>query len=673
MISIRLLLALAFAFTMCGTSVRAEVTGIQIDRREAFAGGRSFGAIGPYEIVSGRVAFTVDPLSPANAGIADIAIAPRDGKGKVDFTSDFVVLRPVEPKNARPAALLEILNRGTTEENGFFFASTRRGGFRLPELRHQELTDAFAFEQGFTLAYLGWQTDPSGGKMRMIAPLVDVTGPVRGSVITDAQDVHAPSLAFDTPNGECPAHANQPERNLVVKRSFDDRGATVAPSSWRFTTQVDRDGGAVLCAIAVAPIVPDRLYEVTYRGGKTAVAGLSYAAVRDFASYLKGAGNAMPFGNAPLKRVIGFGYSQSARFLRSFLRDGFNAGLDGRIALDGMLISSAGAGGGSFNQRYAMPGEAGTSVLSDLRPVDMFPFADGDELDPVTGAHGGLLDKARSNGSVPKIVTTLSSTEYWARFASLTYTTVDGTAELPIDPNERLYFIAGTPHARSPFPPSKIVRGEQNLHYGNFASAGPALRALLVDLDDWVADETPPPPSAYPHLGGLVSVAALKFPTIPDAPAPAYAPRTWRMDFGPRFSSLGIADNEPPTLGPTYTTLVPQVDADGNDLGGLALPFLAVPLGTYTGWNVDQEPLQSFDYLSGLIGSFMPFARSEKERLASHDSRLSIEERYGSRQVYLDQTLAAARALVARRLMLGRDVQSQVELAAQQWDTLEKP
>jgi hypothetical protein len=507
----------------------------------------------------------------------------------------------------------------------------------------------------------------------MIAPQVDVTGPVRGSVITGADDVHAASLQFDTPNGECPTDATQPERKLVVKRSFDDNGQTVAPSSWRFTTKVDEGGANVLCAIAVAPIVPYRLYEATYRGGRTAVAGLSYAALRDFASYLKGAGNALPFGKTPLKRVIGFGYSQSAHFLRSFLRDGCNAGLDGRIAFDGMMISSAGAGGGSFNQRYAMPGEAGTSVLSDLRAVDMFPFTDNDEIDPVTGGHGGLLDKARRNGSVPKMVTTLSSTEYWARFASLTYTTVDGTAELPIDANARLYFIAGTPHGRAPFPPTKIVRGEEFLHYGNFGSAGPALRALLVDLDDWIADGTPPPPSAYPHLKGLVSVAALRFPTIPETPAPTYAPRTWRMDFGPRFASLGIADNEPPTLGATYTSLVPQVDANGNDLGGLALPFVAVPLGTYTGWNIDEEPLQSFDYLSGLIGSFVPFVRSEKERLASNDSRSSIEECYASRQAYLDRTIAAARALVQRRFILERDVRSQVTLAAQQWDTLEKP
>ena len=158
-----------------------------------------------------------------------------------------------------------------------------------------------------------------------------------------------------------------------------------------------------------------------------------------------------------ISRVLGYGYSQSGRFLRDFLYRGFNADERGRRVFDGLFIASAGGGRGSFDHRYAMPGQAGNSVLSDLRPVDLFPFTDGIEQDPVTGARDGLLRVAESSHTVPKIFYTYSSTEYWARVGSLTYTTVDGTRELPLSADARLYFYPGTPHSHFPFPPIKIA------------------------------------------------------------------------------------------------------------------------------------------------------------------------------------------------------------------------
>jgi hypothetical protein len=456
-----------------------------------------------------------------------------------------------------------------------------------------------------------------------------------------------------------------------MRRSFDDAGTLVPSIAWHFTTVRDAATGKTSCAFAVArPIVPHRMYDAIYRGGPTAVAGLSFAAFRDFASYLKHGSATSPLHRDAMPRVIGFGYSQSARYLRTFLREGFNADEDGRIAYDGMLIASAGAGGGSFDQRYAMTGEAGTSVGSDLRPTDVFPFTDTDETDPLTGERGSLLERARASHTVPKTFTTLSSTEYWARFASLTYLAPGGGGEVAPDPNARRYFFAGTPHGTGVFPPQKRIGGSPLFYDANYATAAPGLRALLLDLDAWIANGTEPPPSVYPHPDGLVPRTRVRFPAIPGVAFPAYAPRTWRMDFGPRFASLGIADNEPPRLGAPYDTLVPQVDADGNDAGGIALPFLAVPVGTFTGWNVEPNSEPSFDLLAGLFGSFVPFARTAAERAASGDPRPSLGERYATRAAYLDATRAAARALVARRLMIDSDVEPEVAAAERRYDAV---
>jgi Alpha/beta hydrolase domain len=452
----------------------------------------------------------------------------------------------------------------------------------------------------------------------------------------------------------CAADGAQPDAQLRAKSHFDDPGRTLARTAWSFADP---------CAVVLQDgFEPGQMYELIYRAVHPPLAGLGEAAVSDFVSWLK-------FGEHPgtVSRVLGFGYSQSARFLRDFLYRGFNADERGRKAFDGLFIASAGAGRGSFDHRYAIPGEAGNSVLSDLRPVDLFPFTDGIEKDPVTGARDGLLRKAEASHTVPKIFYTYSSTEYWARVGSLAYTTVDGAKELPLSGSARLYFYPGTPHSHYPFPP--IKRGLAN--YGNFASAGWSFRALLLDLDEWVAKGTKPPDSAYARLGGdLVSRDRVVFPKIPGVEFPPYMPRNWRVDYGPDFPTQGIIANEPPKLGQPYTVLVPSVDRDGNDSGGIRLPEVAVPLGTFTGWNYQLPTLANLNYLAGLVGSFIPFTRTAEERKTSGDARLSIAERYSGRDDYIEKVRAAVQALVSRRLLRAEDMNAIVEQNAARWDYL---
>jgi hypothetical protein len=309
-----------------------------------------------------------------------------------------------------------------------------------------------------------------------------------------------------------------------------------------------------------------------------------------------------------------------------------------------------------------MPGEAGNSVLSILRPVDQPPFDDA-----------GLLETAVLSKTVPKIFYTYSSTEYWARFGSLAYTNLDATKELPLNPQARLYFFPGTPHSHGPFPPVK-QRGASWANPANYASSGWSFRALLIDLDDWVAKGTKPPDSAYPHLAkDLIPREKVKFPHVPGVEFPPYMPRDWRLDFGPDFATQGIIANEPPVIGEPFRVLVPQVDQDGIDQGGIAVPEVAVPLGTFTGWNYELPVLSNLDYLAGLIGSFIPFPLTAEDRKTSGDSRRSIAERYPSRDEYLKQVREAARTLVARRLLRPEDTDAIVAESTQQWDYLVAP
>ncbi len=632
-------------FLLLALPLQAEVTRVEVTSVKPWLGGRALGKAGAYELVQGRIHFAVDPASPANRSITDIALAPRNAEGRVEFSSDFVIVRPRDPARSRGSVLLEIPNRGVTQANGMFFSTARGSGFDLMNLEATSLADAFLFEQGFTAAWLGWQFDLPEGAIRLEAPAAPVSSVVRESIIVGSAGSHY--VRLNRSGSYCAADTPQAAAQLTVRDRFDETPSVIAHAAWQF---------ADTCAIAYRDgFDPGRIYELTYEGVNPPIAGLGEAAVRDFAASLR---YGLKFGqeNASPVRVLGYGYSQSARFLRDFLYRGFNADEHGRKAFDGMFIASAGAGRGSFDHRYAMPGEAGNSVLSDLRPVDLFPFADD-----------GLLRAAEESHTLPKIFYTFSSTEYWARAGSLTYTTVDGARELPFNAASRLYFFAGVPHAYGGFPP--IRQSYSNLL--NFASSGMEFRALLLDLDDWAAKGTKPPDSVYPHLGrDLVARERVTFPKIPGAEFPAWMPGNWRMDYGPDFESKGIISIDPPKLGAPYPVLVPQVNRDGIDTGGILTPEVAVPLGTFTGWNYLVPVHPNLGYLGGLVGSFIPLPLTAADRKASGDSRLSVAERYAGREDYLDKIRAAAESLVSRRLLRADDVNAIVAESAAHWDYL---
>jgi hypothetical protein len=627
---------------MAGTAA-AEVVRIEVRQRDDFE---------THERIVGRVYFALDPSARANRGIADLALAPRNA-GRVEFSSDLLFFMPKREQGARGTVFLEVVNRGRDQSLGLMSGARQRD--LSPE--RWDMGDRFVLTQGFAVAFLGWQFDvrPAQG-LTFEAPIAPVRGVVRASYVEDGGGPRYSGFGVQY----CARDPAQPDALLTFRTAIDGPAETVPRSAWQFA-----QGG---CAVQMPGGFKPGLYEAVYEAEGSPVAGLGLAAIRDFASYLKfGAEGVSTLRERPrlVRRVLGFGYSQSGRLLREFVRDGFNQDERGRAAFDGLMIASAGAGGGSFNHRFAMPGQAGNSVLSILRPVDLPPFTDA-----------GLLARARTDGVVPRIFYTFSSTEYWARAGSLTHTTEDGRADLPPDPSSRLYFLTGTPHASGPLPPLRDTGSQQYRHDLNFADQRWVLRALLLDLDDWLRDGTLPPPSRYPTIarGELVPRTGVVFPRLPAMPFAEYLPPVWRMDFGGSFTDARVITREPPALGAPYPVLVPQVNADGNDTGGVALPEVAVPLDTHTGWNVTLPPLPGLRYLAGLVGSFVPFAPTREARMASGDPRPALAERYASRQAYLAQAERAARTLVQQRLMLDGDVALVRERASAAWDAIvERP
>jgi Alpha/beta hydrolase domain len=347
-----------------------------------------------------------------------------------------------------------------------------------------------------------------------------------------------------------------------------------------------------------------------------------------------------------------FGPSQDGRFLREFLYEGFNADEQNRRAFDGVVSHIAGAGrSGDFNVSFARPNGLGFYVAS------LFPYLDLDQHDPVTGKTDGIQMKLRPEHR-PKIFYTNSSCEYWGggRAAALTHTTLDGLEDAKLPDNVRVYLFAGTQHVPGGYLPSQGA-GQQKPNGNDYAWA---LRALLVAMDRWVRSDAAPPPNAHPRLADktLVPRDDIRFPSLPGVRSPLTIPAGYRADLG-----------APPSA-PPLPLLVPQVDADGNELSGIRLPNVAAPLATYTGWNFRSPSIGQPGEMLPLTGSFVPFPVTKAAREQANDPRLSIEERYGNRARYQGLVADAASKLVQQGYILGEDAPQVVEQALVTWDEM---
>jgi len=635
------------------TLLQAGLVRVEVSERSVILDGKSFGAPGPYERIIGKAYFEVDPDSAANHDVVNLWLGPRNARGRVEFFADFVIFAPRDPGKGNGTLLFEVSNRG---RKGVIASFHRAEGSNDPRTA-KEFGDGFLFEHGFLVVWLGWQWD-----IPREPPLMSVTvpvaknrdgSPIRGWVRSDYVPDEALTRFSLGDRLFFPYKAADPldPVNTLTERSLANGPRRVIPrSEWRFSD----DRGAVE---KPSGFEAGRIYEVVYRSQDPPITGLGMAGIRDFISAIRSGSAPAPLAalQPAARRTIGYGSSQSGRFLRTFLYQGFNRDEQGRRVFDGVFANVAGGGRGNFNHQFAQPSRDARPFFNFYYATDVFPFSDLPQTDPVTGRTAGLLDRVRKDGVAPRIFYTNSSYEYYGRAASLVHTTLDGSADAPLGPDTRLYVMAGGNHGPGRIPPARTA-STQYLSNGN--DWGWTMRALLLALHRWVADGQEPPRSVYPSVakGELVPLSKVRFPKREGVRFPARIHEVFRLDFGPAFHTRGIVAWEPPKMGPPFGVRVPQVDADGNDLGGLKTPQVAVPLAAHTGWNLRAPAIGAPEELFSMAGSYFPFPAAEAKK------------RYGGKAAYLARIRDAAEKLAAGGYLLARDIPDIGKASAREWD-----
>jgi hypothetical protein len=623
--------------------------------------GKAFGAAGPYEKLVGYVHFELDPDLPQNRGVVDLALAPRNSRGKVEARADFYLLKPVDPRRGNGRLFYEAGNRGSKR-----ILVTFQGATASPDpATAPEFGNGVLMAQGFTLAWMGWQWDVPDGRMRMDMPIPTdngraITGVVRGNFIPSTRS-RTERLADRGHKAYPVVDPSSREHFMTVRDRRLDPPTLVSREKWRFVDQesVTLDGG----------FEPGRIYDVVYRASSPRVIGIGLAGTRDFVSFLKHAeGDRNPA--AGLRWAIGWGVSQTGRFLRHFLYQGFNEDERGRKVFDGVFDQVGGAGRGSFNHRFGQASRDALHHYNILYPVDMFPFSDAPAADPETGQTDSLLARAEASGTTPKVFHLLTNSEYFNRAGSLVHTAPDGARDAELPPSTRVYMVASAPHIVAAFPPKLDPGGDPpGQAPGNPLDYSAVIRALFRALDRWVVEDAAPPPSRYPRLadGTLTPADRAGWPAIPRVTMPVDPMPAYRLDFGPEWAR-GLVANDPPKIGKPFPVLVPAVDRDGNDRAGIRLPEIEAPLATQKGWNFRLPAAGAPDRLAGEIGSYFAFARTREEREAGGDARLSIAERYRDRFDYIGRITEAALALIADGYLLAEDLPGIVRRATRHYE-----
>lgn len=622
----------------------AEVIRFVVTSREPF-GEAVADKVGPYERIRGRVVYSLDPELEANAAIVDLDRALTNGEGRVEFYGDVEILAPRDLRLAQPTVLYDINNRGRRLWGG----------------------EPFFLRRGYVTVSGGWiaevRVDPR--RLRLEAPVahdddgVPIVGLVRAEIITETATTRVTisdrnQLAYE------PVLAELPQATLTKRLREADPPQPIPRDAWSFHVVAGpREEGSGLIDGAVeldGGFEPGWIHELVYTARGSVVQGTGFAAIRDLVSFLRhDRSDENPLrsatGEPVARRVIGEGRSQSGRALRMFLHEGFNADEQGRRVFDGAMPVIAGGGQGFFNHRFASPTRTATQHAGHLYPVDVFPFTYGDQKDPFTGRTDGILRRARAAGVVPKVMHLDTSSEYWHRSASLVVTDPTGARDAGLPEEVRVYVFGGAQHSPATGPSE---RGQLPPNPTNYR---PLQEALFLALDRWITDGAPPPPSVYPRIadGTLTDwrADAAGWQPLPGVRYPEVIQQPERLDYGPAFEAERRIDHHPPLrTGKQYAVRVPAFDADNNEVGVLRLPALAVPVATYTSWNLRNPAIGAEDELLGLAGGYIPFPATETERTAAGDPRSDLAGRYDGFDGYLAQYMAAARRLVAEGYLL---------------------
>jgi hypothetical protein len=650
--------------------VEARITRIEITSIESLTfEGRTFGSVGAYEKLRGKAYGEVDPGDPRNALITDIQLAPRNGGGMVEYSMDIYILKPIDLSKGNHKLFMEVNNRG----NKLFADFNRSSGGNNPTTA-ADAGDAFLMNQGYSIAWNGWDISAASGgdRLTITVPVATnpggstITGPSYEYIVFDNSTTMTSTLAYPA------ATLDKSQATLTVRQHLTDPAAPIPDSGWQYTSAA---GTAIQLLPVGTPFEQGAIYEFNYTAKNPVVAGLGLAATRDFVSFLRYA-TADDFGNpnplaGDVQRTYAFAISQPARYMNDFQTLGFNEDEAGRRVIDGILNWLGGGSGVAINFRFAQTARTERNRQNHRYPEANFPFAYPLLTDPYTGKTGGRGVRCAASGTCPKAMEVNSANEYWVKTGSLLHTDPLGK-DLPRDPEKvRFYLLSGVEHTVAGAPPMSAGMCQQ---FRNTTNPNPALRALFIALDEWVTNNVRPPKSEVPGRGtavysipvsdgvGFVPHEALGFPNIPGVTYTGVITVRHLFDFGPRFDD-GIMDINPPDFsGPVYPSFVSRVDHDGNEVAGIRLPPVEAPIATTTGWALRREEFGGPDGCEA-SGQWIPFKTTKAERLAGGDPRRSLEERYKDHDRYVKEVAKAARKLERRRLLLPEDVQRYIDEA----------
>ncbi|NND08864.1 MAG: endonuclease/exonuclease/phosphatase family protein [Saprospiraceae bacterium] len=643
-------------------TAQAKVLSIEILERDTIVQGRHWGPAGPYELLQGKVFFGTDPENDANVIITDLAFTPTDEDGLVRSSADIVILKPIDQRKS-DLAMVEVSNRG-----GKFIPDIFLNGHG----RLEDPNDTWAFgdglllRQGVTFIWVGWQFDlpEDTSLLRFHTPIAKypegapITGLVRSDWTVDERTQNL-KLGHHRQVGY-PAYDPASNIHKLTKRvgrntpriEVDDR-------LWDFGRiegdQIIQDEHWIH---SEPGFEAGMIYELVYHAVDPPVVGLGLAAVRDIISYAKYDSTCL----FSVSKGIAVGLSQTGRFLRHFLYQGFNIDESSRQAYDGMLIIIAGAGRGSFNHRFAQPSRDAHRYSAFFYPTDLFPFTGRRIEDKMLRIRGGLLDKAPNHQ--PKIFYVNTGYEYWGRAASLIHTSPDGAQDIPPLPNERIYHVASAQHYVPSFPPEEPYKADHHLYLGNPLQFKPNLRALFTALYDWVATNTTPPANRFPTItsGELTAIDGLSYPTMPGFERAKVIHEAYRADYGASFTD-GIITKQPPRLRDAYVSLAPQVDQLGNEISGIRNVELLVPLASYIPYAIRRGFAGGNGELHLSKGTFIPLSKTPN----ANDARMAISDLYNDKNDYMLKVRNAAESLVADRFLLKEDIHRVSERASSYW------
>lgn len=639
------------------------VSSLVLTAERPYENGRTFGDVGAYERIDATVHYAVDPTADAHRAIVDLDLAERSSDGLVHFSGDAVILRPADPASANRFCILDVPNRGRRGMTGLFNRAA------VPDDASDRIVpgDGFLMQQGFTLAWVGWQWDVprSTERMGLEAPLAARAEP--GPMQLRLQlpvDTHLVSLT-DQHVGPLGGHESippgdldDPDAVLYVRERLADTPRPLPRAGWHFTT-----GGELAVDDGLRAGL---IYDLVYRVGPGPVVGAGLLAVRDLASFLRSDRTDNPAA-ASTDRVILTGISQNSRFLRHLLSLGLDVDVDGSPAFDGVLGVVGGGRRGEFNHRGGQPSVQPTPSFGHL-----FPFADLSQHDARTGRTAGLLDAQTSRPNPPKIMFTDTSAEYWRGDASLAHTSVVDGSDVEDAPFVRRYLFSGTQHGAGEAKlQTHTAQGSRGANPLNLVDYLPLYRCALMNLVAWIGDGIEPPPSAVPRWADGNAASRADVLSVLDAIPMALAdvdalPVIRSLDLGPDAAS-GVGRYPAVPLGDPYPTAVSAVDNDGNEIAGVPMPDVSVPVATNIGFNPRHPDLGGAGQILEYFGSSVPFARTAAERATTGDPRPAIGERYIDLDDYLAKIRVSAEKLVTDRRLLEQDVELCIALARRRY------